>query len=158
MKFVLPPYGGEVVCGTAELQTGYVHSWKSSKNIRDPRAFRNPAGQTDARIQRFENRLTNMLTHYLRLGLSPDASDEDIRNSYLRLVKKYTPEKEPDKFRRITEAYESLKDRRNRIRGKIFGGLTVPDYEAALLSLAEAGEVGRRRVGLQELFRTEKKQ
>ncbi len=98
-----------------------------------------------------------MLTYYLTLGLLLDASDEDIRSSYLRLVKKHTPEKDPERFRQITEAYEALKDRRNRVKGKIFGGLTVRDYENALLALAKAPEIRRRRAGLQELFQAEKK-
>ncbi len=97
-----------------------------------------------------------MLTYYLTLGLLPDASDGDIRNSYLQLVKKYTPEKEPERFRQITEAYEAIKDKQNRVKGKIFGGLTAQDYEEALLSLARTREIKRRRVGLEELFQAEK--
>ena len=97
-----------------------------------------------------------MLTYYLVLGLSLDASDADIRNSYLQLVKKHTPEKDPVKFRQVTEAYEAIKDERQRVRGKIFGGLISRDYEDALYSLARAKEVKRRRAGLQELFDAEK--
>ncbi|MDM8550189.1 J domain-containing protein [Desulfobacterales bacterium HSG2] len=97
-----------------------------------------------------------MLTHYLTLGLLPDASDEEIRDHYLQLVKRHTPEKDPERFRQITEAYEAIKDVRNRVKGKVFGGLTIRDYESALLSLAKAREIKRRRVGLQELFQAEK--
>jgi curved DNA-binding protein CbpA len=97
-----------------------------------------------------------VLTHYLTLGLLPDASDEDIRTSYLQLVKKYTPERDPVRFQQITEAYEAIRDERNRIRGKIFGGLMTRDYESALLSLARSREIRRRRVGLDEPFQAEK--
>ena len=97
-----------------------------------------------------------MLTHYLTLGLLPDASDKEIRNCYLQLVKKHTPEKDPERFRQITQAYEAVKDVRNRVRGKIFGGLTIQDYEEALLSLAKARTVRRRRAGLQELIQAGK--
>jgi curved DNA-binding protein CbpA len=97
-----------------------------------------------------------VLTHYLTLGLLPDTSDEDIRTSYLQLVKKYTPERDPVRFQQITEAYEAIRDERNRVRGKIFGGLMVRDYESALLALARSREIGRRRVGLDELFQAEK--
>jgi len=97
-----------------------------------------------------------LLTYYLSLGLLPDASDEEIRNSYLQGVKKHTPEKDPVKFRRITEAYEAIKDERSRIRIKIFGGLITRDCETALLELAEAREIRRCRVGLKTLFQTEK--
>ncbi len=97
-----------------------------------------------------------MLTYYLVLGLSLDASDEDIRNSYLQLVKKHTPEKDPAKFRQITEAYESVKDERQRVKGKIFGGLAARDHEDTIFSLARAKEIKRRRAGLQELFDAER--
>ncbi len=93
-----------------------------------------------------------MLTYYLTLGLSLDASDEDIRNSYIQLVKKYTPEKNPERFRQITTAYEAIKDKRSRIEAKIFGALKSPDYKDALLSLLRNREQKRRRAGLQELF------
>ncbi len=98
-----------------------------------------------------------MLTYYLILDVPTDSSDEQIRDSYLNLVKKYTPEKDPARFRKITEAYEALKDERSRVRQKMFGAMMAKDYEKALLSLADAREVKRRRVGLKELFGTETK-
>jgi curved DNA-binding protein CbpA len=98
-----------------------------------------------------------MLNYYFVLGLSPDASDEDIRNSYLRLVKKHTPEKDPEKFGKVTEAYEALKDKRKRIEMKIFGGLSAKDFESALLDLANSKEVRPRRALLDELFEAEEK-
>ncbi len=97
-----------------------------------------------------------MLTNYLILELSPDASDEEIRKHYLQKVKRYSPEREPEMFRRITLAYEGLKDKRNRVRGEVFGGLSVRDYDSALHSLADARFVKRRRAGLGELMKAEK--
>ncbi|MDM8523579.1 DnaJ domain-containing protein [Desulfococcaceae bacterium HSG8] len=104
----------------------------------------------------FTYKEADVLTYYLTLGLSLDASDEDIRNSYLQLVKKHTPEKDPTRFRQITEAYESLKNQRKRIEGKMLGGLRNRDYEESLLSLGRAQEIKPRRVGLKELFQAEK--
>ncbi len=97
-----------------------------------------------------------MLIHCLTLDVSPEATDEQIREQYLKMVRNHSPERDPEKFRRITEAYEALKDGRNRVREKIFGGLTVGEYESALLSLAKARELKRRRVGLRELLEAEK--
>lgn len=93
-----------------------------------------------------------MLTYYLTLDLPLDADDEQIRQRYLLLVKKYTPEKYPEKFKRITEAYEALKSPRKRIRTKLFGFLKMRDPEEAINALADAVEVKRRRPGLKELF------
>ncbi len=97
-----------------------------------------------------------MLTNYLILELSPDASDEEIRKHYLQKVKRYSPEREPEMFRRITLAYEGLKDKRNRVRGEVFGGLSAQDYDSALRSLADARTLKRRRAGLGELMKAEK--
>lgn len=98
-----------------------------------------------------------MLPHYMILDISPDSGDEEIRKRYLELVKKHPPEKDPDKFRRITEAYEAIKDVRLRIAGQLFGGLAARDTEGALRQLAGACEIKRRRVGLKELFKLEKR-
>ncbi len=98
-----------------------------------------------------------MLTYYLCLGLSLDASNEEIRNSYIQLVKKHTPEKDPARFQQITEAYEAIKDERSRIKAKIFAALNAKDYEDALFSLAKAKILKRRRAGLQELIQEAKK-
>ncbi|QTA82138.1 DnaJ domain-containing protein [Desulfonema limicola] len=97
-----------------------------------------------------------MLTYYLVLNVPFDASDEDIRNRYLQMVKKHTPENDPERFRKITEAYEAIQTERKRIASKLFGSFNVKDYEEALLSLVEAREVKRRGATLHELFQSEK--
>ncbi len=97
-----------------------------------------------------------MLTHYLVLGVDLDADDEEIRRQYLRQVKRYSPEKNPEQFRKITDAYEAIKDRQSRVRGQIFGPLEVKDYEGAIESLARAREPKRRCPALSELFEVEK--
>jgi curved DNA-binding protein CbpA len=98
-----------------------------------------------------------MLLNYLILGVTSEASDAEIRNSYLTLVKKHTPEKDPVMFRRITDAYEAVNNKRRRIIGKIFGGFSAKNYEEVLMALATARQVKKRRAGLRELFEAEKK-
>lgn len=44
------------------------------------------------------------------LGISRDASEESIRATYLELVKKFPPERDPEKFRQIQAAYAAAKD------------------------------------------------
>jgi len=52
-----------------------------------------------------------MLTvHYHTLGLSPDCTEADLRKRYLELVRRYPPESHPDKFSRIHDAYQFLKN------------------------------------------------
>jgi curved DNA-binding protein CbpA len=44
------------------------------------------------------------------LELKSDATPRDIKNAYYRLVRKYPPEKEPEQFKKIRAAYETLSD------------------------------------------------
>ena len=93
-----------------------------------------------------------MLTYYLTLGLSPGASDTEIRKRYLQLVRENPPGRNPERFRKITAAYEALKDRRTRIATQIHGELVYGDYETALLDLVRARLPERKRAGLQALL------
>ncbi len=93
-----------------------------------------------------------MLTPYLVLGLPTDADDETIRQRYLTLVKRHTPESDPIQFRRISESYEAIRDERRRIEMALFGGMDNPDYENELFRLAKAVAPKRRRVGLKEMI------
>ena len=47
---------------------------------------------------------------YKTLGLEQGASQKEIKRAYFSLVRKYSPEEAPEKFREIREAYEHLKD------------------------------------------------
>lgn len=51
-----------------------------------------------------------MQKYYEILGLSQGASQGEIKKAYFRLVREYSPEKHPEEFREIREAYEVLKD------------------------------------------------
>jgi curved DNA-binding protein CbpA len=44
------------------------------------------------------------------LELSPSSTPEEIKRSYFRLIRKYPPQKEPEKSQSIHEAYETLRD------------------------------------------------
>ena len=45
---------------------------------------------------------------YTRLGVTPGASPDEIKRAYLGLVRVHTPERSPESFKRIREAYETL--------------------------------------------------
>ena len=93
-----------------------------------------------------------MLTHYLVLGLSRSATEKEIRQRYLELVRTYPPARNPEKFRQIDLAYEALKDCRSRVDAEIFGHTAYPSCEAALDALLKCGSVERRTPGLKTLL------
>lgn len=61
-----------------------------------------------------------MTDPYDVLGLPPDADDEAIRRRYLELVRENPPERAPEKFAAVRNAYEQLKDLETRLKKRLF--------------------------------------
>ncbi|MCZ6795860.1 MAG: J domain-containing protein [Planctomycetota bacterium] len=61
-----------------------------------------------------------MANPYRVLGIGEGSDDEEIRASYLDLVRRFPPERDPQTFQRIRMAYEKVADRRSRLRLLIF--------------------------------------
>ena len=66
--------------------------------------------------------------YYDTLGVSRDASEDEIRKAYRKLARKYHPDVNPDnkeeseeKFKEISEAYEVLMDKEKRARYDQYG-------------------------------------
>ncbi|HBY93459.1 MAG: DnaJ domain-containing protein [Ardenticatenaceae bacterium] len=57
---------------------------------------------------------------YATLGLSRRAADAEIKRAYFRLVREYSPEREPEKFQEIRAAYEQLKTPERRAQTDLF--------------------------------------
>jgi curved DNA-binding protein CbpA len=93
-----------------------------------------------------------VLSDYLILGLDLKATDEQIRQRYLALIKTHSPEKDPQRFQDISHAYERIQDRRSRVFTQIFGYRKTSDLESSLRQLLRAAKPERKRVGLQELL------
>ena len=77
------------------------------------------------------------------LGVSATATEGDIRAAYLLKVKEHPPDRSPDEFERIRDAYEKLRDPRQRARHLL---LSV-DPRAPLASLVGTTPSSRRFVG-----------
>jgi curved DNA-binding protein CbpA len=54
------------------------------------------------------------------LGLSASATDAEIRARYLALVREHPPEKSPDKFAQIRDAYAEVTDAKQRFKRALF--------------------------------------
>jgi curved DNA-binding protein CbpA len=67
------------------------------------------------------------------LGIPPEAGDEEIRAAYLRKVKEYPPDRAPQEFEKVRDAYEILRDPRRRTRQLLLSA----DPKQPLASLLE---------------------
>ncbi len=74
------------------------------------------------------------------LGLNQDAGEEEIRTAYVRKVKEHPPDRSPDEFERIRDAYDSLRDPRRRMRDRLLSA----DPLAPFVSVIEL-KAGQRR-------------
>ena len=76
-------------------------------------------------------------TFYDRLGVVDSASAQEIRRAYKALVRQYPPEKHPEEFKRIREAYETLSDAKSR---KEYDTRPSPEVERQILAGVAAME------------------
>jgi curved DNA-binding protein CbpA len=77
------------------------------------------------------------------LGISQNATDEQIRAAYLLKVREHPPDRAPEQFEKIRDAYEILRDPRRRMRHRLFS----VDPGAPLASLFTDDARPRRFVG-----------
>jgi DnaJ-class molecular chaperone len=75
---------------------------------------------------------------YAILGLSPGCSEADIRRRYLELVRQFPPDRAPERFAQIRDAYEKLRDPVVRMESMLF------DLETPGTIVEIAAEVRRR--------------
>ena len=52
----------------------------------------------------------DQINPFLTLGLTEQATEEQIRARYLELVKQFPPERAPEEFQKINAAYERARD------------------------------------------------
>jgi curved DNA-binding protein CbpA len=69
-----------------------------------------------------------MNTPYDILDVSINASDAEIKQAYLRQVKKHPPDHDPDQFRLIHDAYLAVKDKKARLSYQLFT-LPTADFD-----------------------------
>lgn len=88
---------------------------------------------------------------YRVLGIPLDADDDTVRRSYLRLLHRFPPQREPEAFKRIRAAYETLQDLRSRLRHLLF----CPSRGESLEEWIEEvrSDPGSARLGLEDIRR-----
>ena len=70
---------------------------------------------------------------YLELNLSPDATDAEVRATYLQLAKRFPPARAPQQFARIAGAYARIDTPEKRLALETFG----PPSDAASQDLVQ---------------------
>jgi hypothetical protein len=78
------------------------------------------------------------------LGVPEDAGEEEIRRAYLVKVKEFPPDRSPEAFERIRDAYEAAREPRMRAERL----LKAVDPLAPLVELAADEEQPRHFVGV----------
>jgi len=63
---------------------------------------------------------TAMPDPYETLGLPRGCDEADVRRRYLELVRQYPPDRAPERFTEIHQAYEKLRDPVVRVESKLF--------------------------------------
>ncbi|MGF1578433.1 MAG: J domain-containing protein [Gemmataceae bacterium] len=86
---------------------------------------------------------------YQILGLPPDADDKTIRQRYLKLVREYGPDRHPEKFMEIRQAYELLKDEETRLQQRLFEAGKSESVDKIIKELS--CRKTRRRMSLKDL-------
>jgi len=66
------------------------------------------------------------------LGVRQDAGEEEIRAAYVRKVKEHPPDRSPEEFERIRDAYDSLRDPRRRMRDRILAADPLAPFVSAI--------------------------
>ena len=61
-----------------------------------------------------------MTDPYAVLGLRAESDDETIRRRYLELVRQFPPEKHPEKFAAVRQAYDKMRDLETRLHYRLF--------------------------------------
>lgn len=93
------------------------------------------------------------MNDYEVLGLKEGADEKEVKRAYFKLVRQFSPEKDPERFQQIREAYENLKEGRGQVKlalkipddpfaGKMFQQIETlygqHDYEYAMETAEEA--------------------
>lgn len=78
------------------------------------------------------------------LGVGAQASAEEIHAAYLRLVRQHPPDRDPEEFERIRNAYDLLRDPRARARQVVLG----PDPSRPLVALLDERQPQLRHVSM----------
>jgi curved DNA-binding protein CbpA len=85
-----------------------------------------------------------MADPYDIMGVSPQADEATVRRRYLELVRQFPPEKHPQQFAEIREAYDALRDPETRLLRLMFQphtGESLDDIVADVRARMQASRI-----------------
>ncbi len=85
---------------------------------------------------------------YELLAIQPSATPEDIRKAYLLKVREFPPERDPEGFKRIRQAYGLLKDAEARRKMDLTLFLRTSGLEAGLEEPTDLNYLCRKRLAM----------
>lgn len=77
------------------------------------------------------------------LGIAKDAGEEEVRRAYLEKIRQFPPDRSPEEFERIRDAYAILSNPVHRTLTQLFS----VDPELSLIDLADHLENKRNFIG-----------
>lgn len=70
------------------------------------------------------------------LGIKADASEAEVRQRYLELVREFSPDRAPERFAEIRSAYDQIRDPVARLEAQLFQASTQDSIDALLADVA----------------------
>ena len=77
------------------------------------------------------------------LGIEETADDDAVRAAYLTAVRRSPPDRDPEEFQRVREAYEAVRDEERRLALYLFGPAPLDRVDELLDAMPDE----RRHVG-----------
>jgi curved DNA-binding protein CbpA len=75
---------------------------------------------------------------FVILGINTDADDDAINQAYLSKVRESPPDRDPQKFQAIHQAYQAIKDKRARLAHALFD---IPEIDSNSIAQALQTEI-----------------
>ncbi len=77
-----------------------------------------------------------MKTPFEILSVADDSNDQTIKQGYLQQIKKFPPERFPEKFQRTREAYEKIRTKKDRLNYLLFD-ISIPKRDDMVADIME---------------------
>ncbi len=85
---------------------------------------------------------------YELLGIPDNADQKEVRRAYLEMIRRYPPERSPERFQEVVDAYRLIRDETERARLEVFG-MPESEGETRLSDLVLPPSDRRNRIGME---------